>query len=1362
MVAIFQRLYYALSEYRNDGGATLILGAGCSLASTSLDVSTIGIMKQSLYEHNEVIDNEMNWETIYKKFINTVWTGKTNNEKRRLLNKRFEDMQPTDGHRYLKNLVQEGYIHNIITTNFDMLIEKTFEGMSYLKASGNDEYIKVGNEKPKFNLLKVHGELESGQLRFSPFELMELPSNLSNEINEKTHGLTIFLGYRGQDIGLMKSINRDNSSAIYWVDVVGPLNQTASESDMINDLLLVRSSRENVIYGKEYGDFQKVLKDLNSLLILKNHKNIIEAKKHHLSSMWKDTTIVNMLKINSRFYNLFLSILYCSEIISTSYECNEKLYSSYLNSYLYTFKNKLLPSKLVNILKNEIDVLILGVSLEIIVRAYSSNVESEIFIDRLYKTFSEEINNSILFDLPFWNTVKNLLNFNCINDDNSIKINFKNNNLNVESIDIQYAELGELMQIIKILSAVVYAQNEKYKAFYGKQSELSSFEDKIYINLGEIDSNDKAFLNDTLIKKLPYLTIIPAGDQTKISSKWLEIKFSIKDDNYKSENSLLELCLNQCNKTTQDFLNLGIIKNEKYIKLRLDNDIAKFASSDKIAMFIIGPSGAGKTTAIRNFMTENKEIYFSVVSSKSNQTEKIGLSSFMGIDIDENEVENVIRTLNETLTVKNFFLYFIIDGINELNSSNQVMQYLKVIELAEKLYNQKCTNIKIIVTCREHAYFQYKESTGKILNHLCFFSNDKAELGTVGNQDACYRVKSFNNDEFNALVNCYIHDKKILKYINKINMQNITPLYFAIIEEYFLSNSFNSVNFNSNNMFFEIFSRTMLGRLSKTNELLAKKIIFTYFNLIIKQNSIYVTRFMIENMLFLEFNDDKYNLLSNTINELIDINILVADFTKYQPIKFNHDKIEEFFFAKYLEQQDVFNNEVLNKILDICQKNLIYQGGFVQFLISKANENLEDFKDIVTSNAPNNMNILPKLTIDAISHFNNPEEDLIYLLHERDYLRSEALINIIITGIDDSLFFCSLLTYDLIILISNRIVNNDVKSFMYYFKSKLYYFNNNFDAAAEAAEKSIKIINQNNTSLITKLNMHKAVILMEFGNSADSASILNSEFKKHTNNFNNKLRIGIELGRVLNHNGQIKTPLKIYDELLNNDSQITDPYILARLYSQKGDSLMKVLFEKLQNGFVAKEKLSENVKNEAKTVFDDMIFFYKQSMDLFMKANEVFYYSGVVPELINTYVCYSMSLDANGIDECKDLIVKTDNLFENITTPYKADFYLAKAYYYEYLVDIAKAIECIQIAQAHSKNLKIKNKEAKCNLFYGQFAYRQILNNRFSICSKFEWKSSGMTSIIKALEYYKKYTNIHNNYYINNCKTLICLFNQVN
>ena len=76
-------------------------------------------------------------------------------------------------------------------------------------------------------------------------------------------------------------------------------------------------------------------------------------------------------------------------------------------------------------------------------------------------------------------------------------------------------------------------------------------------------------------------------------------------------------------------------------------------------------------------MLKNKELHFSIVSSKVNQTDYLNLSAFLGIEIDASEEESVINTLNKALKINNSRIILIIDGINELNFEFQKQYYLK-------------------------------------------------------------------------------------------------------------------------------------------------------------------------------------------------------------------------------------------------------------------------------------------------------------------------------------------------------------------------------------------------------------------------------------------------------------------------------------------------------------------------------------------------------------------------------------------------------------------------------------------------------------------------------------------------------------
>ncbi len=1361
---VLLRLVYALEEYKDNGNTTFILGAGCSLASTDNDVSTIGIMKECLYEHNVILQDDKNWEEIYKTFINVVWTGKTLEERRRLLNKRFQGMEPTDGHKILKELIENGYVHNIITTNFDLLIEKACNDLSYLKKTGDNEYVKVGNNNPKFNLLKIHGDLENGILRFSPAELKKLPTKLASEINIKTKGLTLFLGYRGQDIGLINSINETNSSAIYWIDISGPLNQKPFESEQIKDLLLARESRENLLYGKEYGDFRNFLQVLNKFLILKDHKNIIENKKKHIIRVWKDTSIIDMISINSKVYELFINLLYYSQKISRIYS-DDNNYLSLLNAYLSFFKNKILPSKLIAIPHNEIDSLMLGLTIEIMARSQAYNISSNQYIDELHNKFELAIENSILFGSSFWDAIKNLLNMNYCCDIDTIKFNFKDKYLNIESIEIPFENLRELMQVIRILSAVnlPYDERSKYKVFSGKQKNIKNTGNKIYIDLGEIELNEKGFIGDFLIRQLPCYYVHNETECTRISSKWLDILFKIKDADVSNDGTIFNLCLERCKETTSKFLSLGVISEEKHVGLKLDYDLLNFISSDKTAIFITGQSGCGKTSSIQNYIIKNKDKFFIAVTSKNNDINRSGISMFLDTDVCKADEDILLKTLDNAFELRQSNLILILDGLNELTFQNQEINYRKIIELSEKLYKLNCIHIKLIVTCRNYAYLYYKQSTGLQLNHQFFYSNDKLEIGVMENQDASYMVKAFDEKEIKLLAHCYIPTNSEF-IIKGIQLQNITPLYFAIIGEYLRNHQ--NIDLDLDNIY-KIFSKAMFDRLTKTSVFFAKKIIYSYFDLILKHETINITKFMLEEKLFFENNLDISDKLDATFNELIDINIFVKDSLRNQRIKFMHDKIEEFYFTIYLEENIILDNIILNKIMKLSRNYLIYRGGFVQFLVNKAQDNLGEFKEIIVMNSSSNIDISPKLFIEAISHLKNIDKDLQFLLHQRDYKNSEILLNIIVLGLEDSLLSYSLVTYDLmriinsILNITNELVNDEIKSYMLFFKSRLYYFDNKYKKALDNINQSLNLNRNINASLTQKIHIHQAIIWMELGYSKNSIDILKIEFNKckKESSIYNRIRIGVELVRALNHSGQIKPALSICEELLEYEDQTTNSYLLARIYGEKANILNKKTFRELKYGFIPSSKISSYKLLNIEKWFHEAVSLYTKAINLLTRDNDVFCYSGMVPELINSYISYSMSIQECGLVECEEMIKRIENIFKNITTPYNADFNLAKAYYYEYKGDIPKAVECIDIAQRFSKKMKNKFKQAKSNIFYSQFAYRRILNSTEKEQINY-WKSLALQCLKSASLYYTEYTKTENNNYIEICKSIQFLLNK--
>ena len=204
----------------NDG-ITLFLGAGCSLASSPHDISTYGIVKNIVETQLEDISGMPDtWNELYKTFINIAWNGLGKKDKINLLKPYFNDLKPSEGYLAIKYLIEHGYVQNIITTNFDPLIDKILENIPHRKIVG--ELTSELGDNPKITFIKAHGDLKYGNLRFSPFELQKLPAELENKIRQLTKGIVIVVGYRGQDIGIMNSLNTSDDHCAFWVSPTKP------------------------------------------------------------------------------------------------------------------------------------------------------------------------------------------------------------------------------------------------------------------------------------------------------------------------------------------------------------------------------------------------------------------------------------------------------------------------------------------------------------------------------------------------------------------------------------------------------------------------------------------------------------------------------------------------------------------------------------------------------------------------------------------------------------------------------------------------------------------------------------------------------------------------------------------------------------------------------------------------------------------------------------------------------------------------------------------------------------------------------------------------------------------------------------
>ena len=1381
---VFFRLVYSLKEYKNN---TIILGAGCSLSSSSAnDISFKGLMERCLYEHGFYDVNRSDWYALYKDFVNIVWEGKGKREREDLLKKIFTDLNPSAGYQYLRLLVEHGYISTIITTNVDMLLDKCFEGLSYRKRVGDNNYTVIG-DNPSFSLIKAHGDIENGELRFSPDELMKLPDNLQKDIMEKTKGTVIVVGYRGQDTGFMNSLNCSEGHAAYWADINELDFADSYTVKPVTNFMHSRNSECNYLCGGEYGNFDNLLKRIYSFLCVPDYSQNIKYKEFLIGAEWLDTTIVAMLKLYDRIYELFLNILEISKkeqqkMCGKDYtNDNDVYFNEYLHSYLYFFNTQKLPGNLLHIPNNELDALILGVSLDIIVKSAYYKLDSHKLIENIKNEFNSNSRFPAVDDY-FWQAVESVVCYEMADND-KISINMRNK-LKVTSYDIPLNELYELTGVINFMSLFVPFQKKTASAnsnvqrlrqiLCNKYDNITFNANKILINIGQINYEDAEELGKIYAKELtdirePRTKHIRDQEWTVLDSKWVELEL-VSDKSggltEKNNDTLYKKCKERAYISSFNFMKLSTpfgIESNIYTNLQMNIDLDEFAASKYSAMFIVGTSGRGKTVALQNFVHQSEkskgQINCIILSPKNSVIDKYGLEMFLDVKIKDTTFVDILKNINIAFECRNENLFLIFDGLNEISgtAADQENHYKKMLELAEYIYQEKCANIKLIVTCRESVYHRYVSSTNQHLNPL-FFYNNHCFAGNNGKDfDAAYRISKLSTSDKQKLLAHYGIDSEKMCYSNKaidiydyILKDDVTPLFIAIVGETMQSPYGRNMIAQGRDVY-DIFSDLMIDRLKDVDFYVAMKIIYSYFDLLIRyrKSDIEVTSFKLLDILPLEYHKD----FNDIIFKMKDVNILATDYSSLKRIKFSHDQIEEIFFKKYIIEFEENAIDFFDNVMELSKKNIIYRRGFLKYFIFLINEKkLAKFKDLSLQLVTPNFYDFSNIVVEALSCSETLNDDFRFLLDESDMNSSRQMYRIIIWGIENSLPTYPLHIFDLEKIIdsllnfkSKIVLKSDIAS-LYYFKSKICYYEGQYKQALAYVENANSFIIEKDRILQSTLNIHKAIIFMEQGYSKQSINIFKEEFTyfKKTDDFDKMVEVGIELGRAMNHSGQTLDTLALYDELLNDEREIKDINVIAKLYERKANVIDHMIYHLLQFGTVPVESLDKKTLAAIENLFEESVALYKKSMNLLREINDMFTYTGVTPELINLYTCFSSVSQKDYSMECEKMIEETDQLFMRISTPFQADFYLSKSYFYEHMGELEKAEKYIEMAVENSSRLGIQNKIAKSNSFYAHFAIRCLQKYPTDIRRR-KWIEKGKERLDIAIAYYQQYTVTSNN-----------------
>ena len=226
-----QKLITEISEKINLQECAIFCGAGISLDS-GLPIVTqfLNYMLESINVEKADIEKILNSNLPFESFIQTI---KEESSIDHILDI-FSKGEPNTNHLFIAELVKQGNLKNIFTTNFDTLIEKAIKNKGLVenvdfkvyKSEKDFENIKWNDNKVK--IIKIHGCISDKEEMAITLELVAkqiLVENKNNAVasffSKKINPKIIVLGYSCSDVfdisPLIESIDNDKSE-VYFIE----------------------------------------------------------------------------------------------------------------------------------------------------------------------------------------------------------------------------------------------------------------------------------------------------------------------------------------------------------------------------------------------------------------------------------------------------------------------------------------------------------------------------------------------------------------------------------------------------------------------------------------------------------------------------------------------------------------------------------------------------------------------------------------------------------------------------------------------------------------------------------------------------------------------------------------------------------------------------------------------------------------------------------------------------------------------------------------------------------------------------------------------------------------------------------------
>lgn len=725
---------------------TVLIGAGCSLTSSSDDVTTVGIITKLVRRYCPQSDISPNWVELYKKFVNVVWQGQGELERIHMLETFFEHMSPSVGYQILRWLVEQQYVTNIITTNFDDMIDKALEGLSYHLIVGTHEE-DIGTN-PSFTLIKAHGDLKFGELRFAPDELTQLPAPLIERIRELTHTTVFVVGYRGQDIGLLNALDQRKDYSAYWAAPQKPEQLDSYENKRIYDWMDQRGSSANFLYGDSYGKFDTLFQQLKTALIQEEEKEK-QTKINYFEAAWKTSSFFSLFCLNQRFLKLFryLHRLLATMVQEDAWRITEPYYAFDFQSLLDTatglLKEHIIPTCYLSCVSNEVDALLftLSCSIRLLCQGYARTPDELLATLRRQYHSNSDMGNAVLEE-SFWDVVLALSSFDIRSIWNGAKA-VREKNQQRMSLRFEFGEAGNLQTVLKFadipglqkLLALVEILTIFQKISVQNSAELVTRVQKqtlekylhnmccysdslIRVELSKVKRGD--YENALLPLLGPIFQETKIGQERILSYGPVRVMLVVEESPDIHIGNMWEALSEETAAKQRVFLSNFCA--EQYVTRPSTQFFHDFLNAQSTGLFILGQSGCGKTAALQSWVSQlDQTRYLAYPIQGSRIHSEIGEQNVLERCLQE---ERALFYTEAMLAQRGQRLILIIDAINEIGESFSkiVVYYQKLLQLCDTLAKQRFVHIKVVISCRHEFYLQLKKSAGREPSSSSFYT----------------------------------------------------------------------------------------------------------------------------------------------------------------------------------------------------------------------------------------------------------------------------------------------------------------------------------------------------------------------------------------------------------------------------------------------------------------------------------------------------------------------------------------------------------------------------------------------------------------------------------------------------------------